>query len=107
MNVKVNKSDIEHLTDELDTNRDEIYSIIDDCLNEVENLKNNYQSYEGEYVLETFTEYLEKLKDIPNAYNELNTIIKKASNTYKDNDDAFKRELQKESSETYEPEPEQ
>ena len=104
MNVKVNKREIENLTTQLAQNTEDLNATINDCISELDKLKNGYKSAESEYILETFSLYLEKLKTVPYAYDDINTVIKKAANIYQENDYSFKLELQKESSETYDPE---
>ena len=96
MYVKVNKSEIENLANQMELNTSDLQAEVTGCLKDLERLKEGYKSTESKMLLETMTLYFEKLKTIPYAYDELNKVIKKAGNIYKENDSAFKLELEKE-----------
>lgn len=102
MQVKLNKKEMENLNIQMNQNTEDLYYEIDNCIEDIKRIKEAYKSIESKYVLETFELYLEKLKQIPNTYDGLTKFIKKAGNTYRESDESFKNELQKENADDYE-----
>ncbi len=99
MYVKVNKGEIENLANQMDLNTSDLQAEVEGCIKDLERLREGYKSTESKMLIETMTLYFEKLKTIPYAYDELNKVIKKSGNIYKENDSAFKLELERENEE--------
>ena len=99
MQVKVNKSELEILTDKIDNNAANLLNEIDNCLKCMDNISEAYKSIESPQVIDKFIGYIDYLKIIPYTYNDMNNLIKKAHNIYDEEDTAFMKELQRENEE--------
>ncbi len=102
MYLKVNKKELNHITDVIDKENSDLHTEIYQCIKDVEKLDIAFDTPEMKSVIEDFALYLEKLKLIPIFFEDINMLMKKAGNIYYETDNSFKRELEKESTEKYE-----
>ena len=93
MYLKVNKSELNRLSNYLDNDVQELEELIKKSLHSIELIQKYYNSSESIDILEKYYLYLEKVNDIPKTINEINIVIKKANNSYTENNELMKQKI--------------
>jgi hypothetical protein len=94
--IKIDDEEVEFLTKKNDEYSLDLYSEIKGCIEDLNHLKQNYISTESQFVIQICESYFENLKVLPFTLNELNKYMKKANETYTEQDSNFLQELKKE-----------
>ena len=94
--IKMRHGEIEDVKSVMD--KDEV--ALDDEIKKMEEqkeiLKRIWQGQDADLFVRNFEDYLTKMKGVPVAIRNISSFMKKANGDFKDKDDAFAKELDKE-----------
>lgn len=99
MQISIKTGEIKYITKKFDDNTMELYKEIGRCIKDFEKMSKAFKGIGSEYIVARSKAYLEHLKTVPIEYYQMCTIIKKAHNLYREQDDEFARKLKEESCE--------
>ena len=98
MLLKVGHEELQNVSDEIKVDSEAYDVEIENMLKEVEKLKTIWQGQDAETFCDSFSQYLNKMKNMSVAMKNMSTVMDIANNGYQDMDAAFSNALKTEAS---------
>lgn len=96
MKLKVKHEELHNVMSTMKKDGDAYNVEIDKMLKLIDELKTVWQGQDAEQFCHNVSQYVEKMKKIPVALNQMSNLVEKANIGYSDNDEEFSKELQTE-----------
>ena len=96
MLIKVKHEELKQVKDVMKKDGDLLDDEINVLLEQMEKLKTIWQGQDADVFYNHVYDYINKMKNIPNAMRHISEYINKANNRFADSDDAFSKQLQTE-----------
>ena len=94
--IKMRHNEMDDVKRVMDNDEVELDDEIKKLEEQKEILKRIWQGQDADLFIKNFEEYLTKMKGVPVAIRNISRFMKKANGDFKNKDDEFSRELQKE-----------
>lgn len=96
MDLKVKHEDLEQVNMKMDNDSETLNSEILSMEEQIEKLRTIWIGQDAKIFCDNFQDYLSKMKGIPIALSNMSKFVKKANGGYKENDEKFGKEMEKE-----------
>ena len=94
--IKIRHGEVEDVRNVMDKDEVELDDEIKKMEEQKDILKRVWQGQDADLFIKNFEDYLTKMKGVPVAIRNISMFMKKANGDFKDKDDEFSKELDKE-----------